>query len=420
MENCRAFYYQNNQLQVEQLAISALCQQIATPFYLYSHQAITDNIDRYQQAFAGLPIKICYAVKANPHQAILALMAQHGLGADVVSGGELTRAIKAGIKAENIVYSGVGKTKAEISLALEQGIYQFNVESVPELERINQVAKQLNKTAGIAFRINPDVDAKTHAKITTGKAENKFGVPISNALSFYQTAQRLSHIEIQGVDVHIGSQLTDIKPFEQALDKIITLIAQLNAQGISINSIDIGGGLGIQYHPDDKAADLKQYAAMVREKLAGLNATIIIEPGRSLIGNTGVLISQVNYIKQGENRHFAIIDAGMNDLIRPSLYDAYHHILPLKQDDKKTQHYDVVGPVCETSDTFASQRLLPSLQQYDYIALMCAGAYGATMANQYNSRPLPTEVMVKGSQYQVISQAPTLEQVIAREQVPNW
>jgi len=419
-------------MHAEGVAISKIAANVATPFYCYSSAAIEQSYLAYQQAFAqtspeqesALHSKqetlICYAVKANGNQAVLTTLAKLGSGADVVSMGEIRRAISAGIPANKIVYSGVAKTADEIEYALNLGIFQFNVESEPELKLISQVATKLNVIANIAFRINPDVCAQTHAKISTGKAENKFGVPISKARLAYQQAADLPGIKVQGVDVHIGSQLTQLEPFAQAYQRIAELVNDLRADGHEISVIDVGGGLGITYQ-DEIIPSKEDYADMVNNVLGHLGCKIVIEPGRSLLGNAGILVSSVVFVKNGEERQFLMLDAGMNDLIRPSMYEAYHQINKVTQNDSsELKTYDVVGPVCETGDTFAKARKVHAAEQGDLIAIMSSGAYGAVMSSTYNTRMLAPEVMVKGDEFAVIRQRPSYDEVINADLVPSW
>jgi diaminopimelate decarboxylase len=403
----------------ENVAISDIAQQVGTPFYCYSNTAISQNFQDYQQAFSEQETLICYAVKANGNQAVLSTLAKLGSGADVVSEGEIRRAIAAGIPANKIVYSGVAKIASEIEYALKQGIFQFNVESEPELELISQVATRLNTTAAVAFRINPDVCANTHAKISTGKAENKFGVPISKARLAYKQAAALPNIKVQGVDVHIGSQLTQLAPFKEAYKRIAQLVTDLKEDGHDIKVIDIGGGLGITYR-DEVIPSKQKYAAVAKAQLGHLDCKIIVEPGRSLLGNAGILVSSVVFIKTGEERQFLILDAGMNDLIRPSMYDAHHEILAVNTSNTAQKTYDVVGPVCETGDTFSKNRQLNESKSGDLIAIMSCGAYGAVMASTYNTRMLAPEVMVKGNDFAVVRARPTYEEVINADSVPSW
>jgi diaminopimelate decarboxylase len=367
---------------------------------------------------------LCFSVKANSNLAVLRTLALLGAGADVVSGGEIRRALAAGFKGHDLVFSGVGKTAEEIALALDTGIYQFNVESEPEMEHISAIATEKAVTAAITIRVNPDVDAVTHAKITTGRAENKFGIPWSRAREVYARAAALPGIRIVGVDVHIGSQLTDLEPFEAAFRRVADVVAMLRADGHAIERVDLGGGLGIPYGaPESTVPPLpSDYGHMVKNVLGNIGAELMFEPGRLIVGNAGILVSRVIYMKEGENRAFAIVDAAMNDLIRPSLYDAYHDILPVTQPPVGigTRKVDVVGPVCETGDTFARARPLPPLEPEDMIAFMSAGAYGAVMASTYNSRPLVPEVLVKGSEFAVTRRRPSFDEMLALETMPAW
>ncbi|OUR61085.1 diaminopimelate decarboxylase [Colwellia sp. 39_35_sub15_T18] len=413
------FPYVDNNMFAENVALSDIAKQVGTPFYCYSNTAIKQNYQDYQQAFSDQDTLICYAVKANGNQAVLSTLAKLGSGADVVSMGEILRARAAGIPAEKIVYSGVAKTGEEIAYALNEGIFQFNVESEPEVELISQIATKLNKTAAISFRINPDVCANTHAKISTGKSENKFGVPISKARLAYKQAAALPNIKVQGVDVHIGSQLTQLAPFEEAYQRIAQLVVDLREDGHDISVIDIGGGLGITYR-DENIPSKQAYAAVAKAQLGHLNCKIVIEPGRSLLGNAGILVTGVVFVKTGEERQFLILDAGMNDLIRPSMYEAYHEVLAVKKVSTALKTYDIVGPVCETGDTFAKARQINESTSGDLLAIMSCGAYGAVMASTYNTRMLAPEVMVKGSEFAIVRQRPTYEAVINADSVPNW
>ncbi len=413
------FPHKNNEMFVEDIALSQIASQIQTPFYCYSSAAIEASFQEYQNAFDNQDALVCYAVKANSNQAVLTTLAQMGSGADVVSMGEIRRAIAAGIPANKIVYSGVAKTQEEIEYALSLGIFQFNVESEPELELISQVASAVNSTAAIAFRINPDVCAQTHAKISTGKAENKFGIPISKAQIAYARAAELPGIKVQGVDVHIGSQLTSLAPFAEAYGRIAELVKTLKADGHDINVIDVGGGLGITYQ-DEVIPSKQAYADMVKEQLGELGCKIVLEPGRSLLGNAGILVSSVVFIKTGEERQFLMLDAGMNDLIRPSMYEAYHQIIAVNQNNRELKPYDVVGPVCETGDTFAKARQVHQSNSGDLIAIMSSGAYGAVMSSSYNTRMLTPEVMVKGNEFAIIRNRPSYEELIKQDIKPNW
>jgi diaminopimelate decarboxylase len=413
------FPYKNNEMFVENIAISDIAQKVQTPFYCYSSAAIETSFYDYQQAFSEQDTLICYAVKANSNQAVLATLAKLGSGADVVSMGEIRRAIAAGIPAKKIVYSGVAKTQEEIQYALSLGIFQFNVESEPELELISKVANFLNATAAISFRINPDVCAQTHAKISTGKAENKFGIPISKAKIAYERAAQLPGIKVQGVDVHIGSQLTNLAPFEEAYHRIAELVVELRTAGHDINVIDVGGGLGITYL-DEVIPSKQAYADMVKAQLGHLNCKIVLEPGRSLLGNAGILVSNVVYVKSGEERQFLMLDAGMNDLIRPSMYDAFHQILAVNIKNKPLTTYDVVGPVCETGDTFAKARQVHQCSTGNLVAIMSSGAYGAVMSSSYNTRMLAPEVLVKDNDFAVVRARPDYDTVINADVLPNW
>ena len=413
------FPYVGQQMQVEGLAIEALAQQVPTPFYCYSSKAIASNYQRYSDAFAGLDSLICYAVKANSNQAILATLARLGAGADTVSEGEIRRALAAGISADKIVFAGVGKSVAEIRYALAQDILQFNVESEPELMRISEQAQSMGKRARVSIRVNPDVEAKTHAKITTGMAENKFGIAIDLAPALYKRAANLPGIEVSGVDVHIGSQLTELTPFDQAFSKVADLVTSLQHHGIDIQVIDIGGGLGINYGEQSQEPDITTYASFAKAHLGHLGCKIIVEPGRSILGNAGVLVSRVEYVKTGQQRHFLILDAAMNDLIRPSMYDAYHHIVTVTEQTQKVT-YDIVGPVCETGDTFAKGRTIGQCQSGDLVAIMGAGAYGAVMASHYNSRLNAPEVLVKDDQYSIIRKRIDYDTLIAMDTQPSW
>jgi len=423
MTTQKYFPYVNDKMFAENVALSNIAKQVGTPFYCYSNTAISQNFKDYQQAFSSTLVDqetlICYAVKANGNQAVLSTLAKLGSGADVVSEGEIRRARAAGIPANKIVYSGVAKIESEIEYALSEGIFQFNVESEPELELISQVATRLNKVAAIAFRINPDVCANTHAKISTGKSENKFGVPISKARLAYNRAASLPNIKVQGVDVHIGSQLTQLAPFEEAYKRIAQLVSDLREDGHDICVVDIGGGLGITYS-DEIIPSKQDYAAIAKAQLDHLNCKIVVEPGRSLLGNAGILVSSVVFVKTGEERQFLILDVGMNDLIRPSMYEAHHDILAVNKENTALKTYDVVGPVCETGDTFAKARQVNESKSGDLVAIMSCGAYGAVMASTYNTRMLAPEVMVKENEFAVVRQRPTYDEVINADSVPSW
>ncbi|KZX97148.1 MULTISPECIES: diaminopimelate decarboxylase [unclassified Sulfitobacter] len=417
------FLYRDGMLHAEDVPVADIARAVGTPFYVYSTATLLRHYGLFDAALAGMDHLVCYAMKANSNQAVLRTLAQAGAGMDVVSGGEYLRARAAGVPGERIVFSGVGKTKQEITQALEGGIRQFNVESEPELEMLDAVARSLGKVAPVTIRINPDVDAKTHAKIATGKSENKFGIPIARAREVYARAAAMPGLQVIGIDVHIGSQLTDLAPFEQAYAKVADLTVLLREDGHDIRRLDLGGGLGIPYERSNAAPPLPtDYGAMVQRTLGHLDCEIEIEPGRLIAGNAGLMVSEVIYLKSGEGRDFLILDGAMNDLIRPAMYDAYHDIVPVVEPEAGVaqQPYDIVGPVCETGDTFARQRMMPPLSAGDLVAFRSAGAYGAVMASEYNSRPLIPEVMVKGDQFAVIRPRPTFDDMINRDTIPEW
>ncbi|WP_019222982.1 diaminopimelate decarboxylase [Bartonella rattaustraliani] len=417
------FSYHQRILHAEGLSLVALAKAVGTPFYCYSANALLTGFKNYQNAFQGMRCLIAYAVKANSNQAILRLLAAHGSGADVVSEGELRRALAAGIPAHRIVYSGVGKTVKEIDFALAQDISCFNVESGPELEQLSQRAVALSKTARVSLRINPDVDAKTHKKITTGKSENKFGIPLLLAREAYQKAVSLSGLQVCGVDMHIGSQICDLKPFEEAFLIMADFVRQLWSDGFAITHVDIGGGLGIAYgHEQQAIPSVFDYAALVKKHIVPLGIDIIVEPGRSIVGEAGVLVTSVLYLKKGEGRNFIIVDAAMNDLIRPTLYDAWQNVRLVKQasEDAALIRADIVGSVCETGDYLALDRSVPILVPGDLLAITGAGAYGAVMASTYNSRLLIPEVLVQETRYAVIRPRLNYEQLIGCDHVPDW
>ncbi|MDG1130532.1 MAG: diaminopimelate decarboxylase [Paracoccaceae bacterium] len=417
------FLYRGGALHAEDVPLSEIAASVGTPFYCYSTATLERHFRLFDEALEGMDHLVCYAMKAASNVAILKTLAALGAGMDVVSGGEYLRARAAGVPGERIVFSGVGKTEAEMRLALEGGVRQFNVESEPEMEALNRVALDLGKVAPITVRVNPDVDAKTHAKIATGKSENKFGIPISRAREVYAHAARLPGLRVVGIDVHIGSQLTDLEPFRLAYRKVAELAEVLRADGHRIERLDLGGGLGIPYERNNAAPPLPiDYGGMIREELGHLGCEIEIEPGRLIVGNAGIMVSEVIYVKEGEGRDFLILDGAMNDLIRPAMYDAHHDIVPVVEPAPGTENraYDVVGPVCETGDTFARQRPLPALKAGDLVAFRSAGAYGAVMASEYNTRPLIPEVLVKGDQFAVIRRRPTFDEMINRDTIPEW
>jgi diaminopimelate decarboxylase len=417
------FLYKDGQLHAEDVTLHAIAAAVGTPFYCYSTATLTRHYQLFTQALSPMPHLVCFAIKSLSNVAVLKVLGDLGAGMDVVSGGEYLRARAAGVSGEKIVFSGVGKTRDEMALALTGGIRQFNVESEPEMHALSEVALSLGKVAPITIRVNPDVDAKTHEKIATGKKENKFGIPISRASAVYAEAARLKGLHIVGIDVHIGSQLTDLAPFAEAYAKIADLTVQLRSEGHDIRRLDLGGGLGIPYTRSNEAPPLpSDYGALIHKTLGHLGCEIEIEPGRLIAGNAGVLVSSVIYVKSGEEREFLIVDAAMNDLVRPSMYGAHHDIDPLTQ--PKPAHaralYDVVGPVCETGDTFAKARALAQLGAGDMIAFRSAGAYGAVMASEYNSRPLIPEVLVMGDQFAVIRARPSFDEMLNRDIIPKW
>ena len=415
------FNYRNGQLYAEDVSVAEIAASVGTPFYVYSTATLERHFKLFDDALDGMDHCICYAMKAASNQAILKTLGNLGAGMDVVSGGEYRRAIAAGIPPEKVVFSGVGKTLEEITLALQKGIRQFNVESDSELAQISEIASSMGKIAPIAIRINPDVDAQTHEKIATGKAENKFGIPLSRAREVYSKASKMPGISVVGIDLHIGSQLTDLKPFEEAYQKLADLTQILRQDGHKIKRLDLGGGLGIPYDKNKSAPPLPvEYGKMVRKVLGHLECEIEIEPGRLIVGNAGILVSSVLGIKNGDNRNFLILDAAMNDLIRPAMYDAYHDIIPVKQPSSDEAVYDVVGPVCETGDTFAKKRTMPELSENDLVAFRSAGAYGAVMSSEYNTRPLIPEVMVNKNEFSIIRKRPSYEEIIDRDIIPTW
>ena len=417
------FTYRSGELCAETVPVSKIAAHVGTPFYLYSSATLLRHFKLLDDALEGMEHLVCYAMKAASNQAILKLLSDVGAGMDVVSGGEYKRARAAGVPGERIVFSGVGKTRAEMEMALTGGIRQFNVESEPEMKMLSTVATALDVIAPITMRVNPDVDAKTHAKISTGKKEDKFGIPISRAREVYAMAAALPGIKIIGIDVHIGSQLTQLEPFGHAFEKVAELTEVLRSDGHEITRLDLGGGLGIPYENSNvRPPSPAEYGALIREKVGHLGCEIEIEPGRFIAGNAGILVSKVLYIKQGEERDFLIVDGAMNDLIRPAMYGAHHDIVPVVEPaaGAEFQEYDVVGPVCESGDTFAKRRPLPNLKAGDLIAFRSAGAYGAVMASEYNSRPLIPEVLVHGDQFAVIRARPSLEDMISRDTIPEW
>ena len=417
------FDHVDGALHAEGVPLSRIAEEVGTPAYVYSRATLTRHVRVFDEAFVGVDHLICYAVKALSNQAVLSLLAKLGCGMDVVSGGELSRALAAGCPADRVTFSGVGKTAAELAQALEAKILCFNVESEPELRLLSEIAAQKGKTAHIALRVNPDVDAKSHAKISTGSSETKFGVPIARAREVYAEAARLPGIEVSGVDMHIGSQITDLAPFDQAIERLVAFVGELRQDGHRIDHVDVGGGLGIPYRDSNAAPPLPvDYAEMVKRRTRGIDAKLIFEPGRLIVGNAGVLLTRVIYVKDGADKTFVIVDAGMNDLIRPTLYDAHHEVWPVAKpsEDAARIRADVVGPVCETGDYLALSREMPAAKAGDLLAVMSAGAYGATQASTYNSRPLVPEVLVDGDRYAVVRPRPSVEELIALDRVPDW
>ncbi len=418
------FDYKGGVLHAEDANLAALAAVVGTPFYCYSAATLRRHIHVFATAFAGSNALIAYSVKANSNLSVLKIMAGAGVGADVVSSGELRRAIEAGIAPDRIVFSGVGKTREEMAAALDAGIYQFNVESEPELLALDEVARSKGARAAIAFRVTPDIAAGGNEKISTGKAEDKFGVPWRKAREIYARAAQLQSIRIVGVDVHIGSQITDLGPFERAFARVAELVTSLRADGHTIERLDLGGGLGVPY--GDPASSLpdppspEEYAAMVRRISAPLGVKLILEPGRLIAANAGILVARVIYVKEGVANPFLILDAGMNDLLRPALYGAWHTVAAVAPRAGALREYDIVGPVCETGDRFAKARAMTEMQAGDLVAFMTAGAYGAVLSSQYNSRPLIPEVMVDGARYAIVRRRPDFEAMLAAERDPEW
>ena len=412
------FKYKNNELFAEDVPVRKLAEKYGTPLYVYSHATLLRHFKAYDDAFDGYPHIICFAVKANSNLAILRLFAENNGGADIVSGGELFRALKAGVSPKKIVYAGVGKTDDEIRFALRSKILMFNVESEAELQRINEVAGKMKTKAPVALRINPDIDPQTHPYISTGLKKHKFGIPIEDAIEYYRAASRLKNISIVGIHKHIGSQITKVSPFVDALKRILLLIDELNAQGVNIKYLDIGGGLGIPYK-DEEPPVPKDLAKNILPLLNGRKMTLIMEPGRSIAGNAGILVTKTLYLKQGHEKEFIIVDAGMNDLMRPSLYGAYHGIIPVKRCKRADTFADVVGPICESGDFLAMEREMPRVRQGEYLAVMSAGAYGFSMSSNYNSRPRPAEVLVKGKKHFLIRERETYKTLTDNEKIPG-
>jgi diaminopimelate decarboxylase len=417
------FTRHSGKLACEGVALTTIADAVGTPVYVYSQGAMEEAYRSLQKNFAAAKPKhgfeICYAIKANPNLAVIETFGRLGAGADVVSEGELRRALAAGIPAQRIVFSGVGKSPSEIAFALKARIGQINVESAPELDAIAEVARHMKRVATVVLRVNPDVDAKTHAKITTGKKENKFGIDFDEARTLYARAVKNPYLKPVGLACHIGSQITTLGPFNAAFKRVGTLVADLRKRGFTVEKLDLGGGLGICYK-DETPPDPAAYARLVADVAAKLDVKVVIEPGRFLVGNAGALITEVLYIKTSRSSRFVIVDAAMNDLMRPALYDAWHEIVPVSAPKRRTFVADVVGPVCETTDIFARRRKLPVLASNDLVAVLSAGAYGAAMSSDYNSRPLVPEVMVKGRQFAVIRPRQSVEDMLSRDAFPSW
>ncbi|MEW6335278.1 MAG: diaminopimelate decarboxylase [Thermodesulfobacteriota bacterium] len=413
------FEYKDNQLFCEEVPVAAIAREAGTPFYLYSHRTLLRHYRVFDDAFAEVPHIICFAIKANPNLAILKTFVGQGGGMDIVSGGELYRALKAGAEPGKIVYSGVGKRDEEIDYALQTGILMFNVESLQELETIHARAERLGVRAGIALRVNPDVDPQTHPHISTGLKENKFGIQVEASLEAYRRAAGMKHLEVKGVSCHIGSQVTKLSPFVDAFARLKQLITRLREAGMNIRYLDLGGGLGITYDSETPPHPA-EYARAVMDLAQGLDCTFILEPGRVIVGNAGALVSRVLFTKENVGKKFVIVDAGMNDLIRPSLYSSYHRIQPVLRQERPEITADVVGPVCESGDFIAKGRQLPSFERGELLAVMSAGAYGFSMSSTYNSRPRVPEIMVRGDRYGIIRQRESYEDLIRGEEVPDF
>ena len=417
------FLYRDGILHAEDVPVPDIAASVGSPFYVYSTATLTRHFKLFDEGLDGVPHLVCYAMKANSNQAVLKVLEQLGAGVDVVSGGEYARAKAAGFSGDRIVFSGVGKTREEMRQVLEGGVRQINLESEPEMRLLSEVAASMGVTVPVTVRVNPDVDAKTHEKIATGKKENKFGIPIASAREVYAEVAALPGLDVVGIDVHIGSQLTELEPFGLAYKKVAELTGQLRADGHDIRRLDLGGGLGIPYTRSNEAPPLPlEYGALIKDTLGHLGCEIEIEPGRLIAGNAGIMVSKVIYVKSGEGRDFLILDGAMNDLIRPAMYDAHHDIVPVMEPLPGVEQtpYDIVGPVCESGDTFAKGRMMPPLKDGDLVAFRSAGAYGAVMSSEYNSRPLIPEVLVKDDQFAVIRPRPTFDEMINRDSIPGW
>jgi diaminopimelate decarboxylase len=417
------FAYRDGRLHAEDVPLETIAAEVGTPFYCYSTATLERHYRVFTEAFAGADALVCYAMKANSNQAVIKTLATLGAGMDVVSGGELKRALAAGVPSERIMFSGVGKTEAEHAAALEAGVFCINVESEPEVAQLSRIAASMGRTAHVSFRVNPDVDARTHAKISTGKKGDKFGIPISTAREAYARAAKLPGIHIAGVDMHIGSQIIDLQPFDDAYALLAEFVGTLRADGHVIDHVDVGGGLGIPYRDDNEPPpEPLRYAEVVKRRLAGLGTRIILEPGRMMVGNAGILVTRVIYVKETEGHTFVIVDGAMNDLIRPTLYEAHHEIRPViqPQPGAPKPKVDVVGPICESGDYLALGRKLPEARPGDLLAVMTAGAYGAVQGSTYNTRALSPEVLVKGADYAVVRPRLDVDAIIALDRLPDW
>jgi diaminopimelate decarboxylase len=413
------FQYKGGELHAEDVPVRLLAEKYGTPLYVYSHQTLTRHFDAYDVAYSGFPHIICYALKANANGSLLRILAKRGVGADIVSGGDLFRALRAGIPAQRIVYAGVGKTEEEIRYALRSRILMFNVESCDELREIDRVAGRMKVKAPIALRVNPDIDPMTHPYISTGMKEHKFGISIDEAIEDYGTASRLKNIDVVGVQKHIGSQITKLTPFVDSLKRILLLLDELNKRNFNIRYLDIGGGLGIPYLDEQPPAP-SDLAKALLPLVAERKVTLVMEPGRSIVGNAGMLVTKTLYLKKGCGKDFVIVDAGMNDLMRPSLYGAYHHILPVRKRKRRLIKADIVGPICESGDFLAKERSIPAVSRGEYLAVLSAGAYGMSMSSNYNSRPTIAEVLVKGKTHALIRKRGTYEDLVKDEKVPGF
>jgi len=413
------FQYRDHALFCEEIPVEQIAREVGTPFYLYSHRTLRHHFQVFDSAFEEIPHIVCFSAKSNPNTSILRLFAREGGGIDIVSGGELYRALKAGVDPGKVVYSGVGKRDDEIDYALQTGILMFNVESVQELESINRRAEMMGVRAGVGLRVNPDVDPETHPHISTGLKENKFGIDIAAAIAAYRNASVLNHLDIKGLSCHIGSQVTKVSPFIDALKRLKELIRHLRSEGISVRYLDLGGGLGIIYDRETPPQPL-EYAREIIEASRDLDCTFIFEPGRVIVGNAGILVTRVLYTKKNEGKRFLIVDAGMNDLVRPSLYGSYHQILPVIQRKREEIVADVVGPICESGDFLAKERRIPALDRGEILAVMSAGAYGFAMSSNYNSRPRVPEILVRDDRWYVVRQRESYEDLIHGEEIPDF